>query len=115
MLIVAMRNIRRYQADTCICFCVQLQEQERLIQQLEQKVAQQAADLENTVQARDSAEVLQKRVMEAEFSAATAQQVAARLETERNNLEAVVGELTYEAERVQKLELSMCQAQVRSA
>lgn len=92
---------------------IQVQEQQRLIQQLEQKGAQQAAELKHSIHARNSVEALQKQVVEAEASASAAQQVIARLETERGNLEAVVGELTYEAERVQKLELSMCQAQVR--
>jgi len=93
---------------------MQLQEQDRLIQQLEQKAVQQAADLEHSMQARDSVETLQQRVMSPESAAATAQQATARLQAERNNLEAAIGELTYEAERVQKLELTTCQAQART-
>lgn len=92
--------------------CMQLQQNERLIQQLEQKAAQQAADLQQSTDARDAVQELQKRVMDAEASALSAQQTMTQLQSERANLEAVVGDLTYEAERVQKLELRVCEAQV---
>eukprot|EP00892_Ulva_mutabilis_P003707 jgi/Ulvmu1/1708/UM116_0021.1 len=90
---------------------IKLHDRERIIQQLEQKAVQHAADLQHSLHAKDSMEQLQSRVLEAESAATVAQQAIVRLTHERDNLEAVVGELTYEAERVQKLQLSTCQAQ----
>jgi predicted RNase H-like nuclease (RuvC/YqgF family) len=99
---------------------LQMEEQNSTISMLEQKLAQKQAERDIASQNLASIETLQQQVSQLEASGAAAQAECARLQADCAakvqqiaNLEMAIGELTYAAERGQKLELSTCQAQVR--
>lgn len=101
---------------------MQLEEQKRLILQLEQKASQYEAESAAASRTNASLEAMQDKVAKSEAGEATAKEEMQRLQADCAakaqqvaNLEVAMGELTYEAERAQRLELNMCQAQVRSA
>jgi chromosome segregation ATPase len=96
-----------------------LEEQQRITVQLEERASRYEAETAAASRTSASLEALQERVVKAETAEATAQGHLQKLQADCaakaqqiSNLEVAMGELTYEAERAQRLELSMCQAQV---
>lgn len=99
-----------------------MEQQNSTILMLEQKLAQQQA--ESTAASQNSAKMdtLRGQLAQQEAAEASAREACHRLQAECAekaqqvaNLEVAIGELTFAAERGQKLELSTCQAQVCSS
>lgn len=98
-----------------------MEEQNSAILMLEQKLTQQQAESTVASQNLAAVETLQDQLAQQEAAEASAreechhlQAVCAEKAQQVTNLEVAIGELTFAAERGQKLELSTCQAQVRS-
>jgi septal ring factor EnvC (AmiA/AmiB activator) len=115
--IFAWENTLLLHAHRCV---LQMEEQNSTISMLEQKLAQKQAEGKVASHNLASIETLQQRLSQKEASEAAARADCHRLQTDCAakaqqiaNLEVAIGELTYAAERGQKLELSTCQAQAR--
>lgn len=96
-----------------------MEEQNTTILMLEQKLTQQQAESKAASHNRAETDALREQLASLQEGQASAREACHRLQAECAekaqqvaNLEVAIGELTFAAERGQKLELSTCQAQV---